>query len=701
MPLSRGLSLITSATLVLSLGLGARSGRFEVAAPPAPSMALQFSTYLGGSDLDLGSAIALDADGAVYVAGQTFSSDFPTRNAAMGYQGGPIAGADGFVVKYSPGGDRLVYATYLGGSLGAEVITAMAVDGQGRVYVAGTTTAPDFPARNPIHTYRGGGQLLSDAFVARLSADGTEVEFATFLGGTGDETATALALGDDGSVYLTGTTTSGDFPTTAGVVQPEPARGDERARTDAFIVKLIPDGVAFSLGYATYLGGTWDEVPHALAVDAGGHAWVAGMTNSDDFPLQAPLQNTFGGPLREFEGDGFVTRLTPDGTALGFSTYLGGTQDDQATGLALGDDGGVYLTGSTMSNTLPTTPGAYQTERRGLRERFAARLMPEGAGWRIDYATRLGAAGTTLGRAGLAADRAGRVWIAGATSAEQFPTAGAEQAAYGGGETDAFVARLDASGTALGAATLLGGSAGEAVTALALGPDRVCVTGGTGSGDFPTRGARQAVFDGPAAVGLRLTSAFVACFATVNEAPVLTRIAVRPDSVGLIAREEAVFTAEGLDQFGQPAFALAPVWTATGGAIDSAGRYTAGDAAGVFAVTATDTASGLSASAVVNLFSGVPTEDPAGLPTAFALYGNYPNPFNPQTTIRFDVKEPARVVLTVYDVLGRRRATLLAKDHAPGRYAVRFDARGWPSGLYLYVIEMGSFRAAQRMLLVR
>ncbi len=666
---------------------------------PTVRPALRFSTYLGGSEIDISSAIAIDRDGYVYVAGQTLSPDFPTRNAALPYQGGLFVGSDVFIAKLSPGGDSLVYATYLGG-MGEELVAALAVDDQGRVYLAGSTTSPDFPSRNSLQGYRGGNQLFADGFVARLSADGTVFDFVTHLGGTGDETVTALVLGEDGAVYVAGSTTSEDFPTTPGSLYS--ARIDTTTgRLDAFVVKLSPDGDAFDLGYATYLGGVWDEIPNALAVDEEGRLWMAGMTNSDDFPTRDPLQDTFSGPIRDGEGDVFLARLNEDASALDFSTYLGGNQDDEATGLALDAEGRVYLTGWTMSNDFPTTPGAYQTERQGLRERFLARFISLGTTWMLDYATRLSApGGFEMGRAGLAVDQAGRVWVAGATNSDQFPTVEAEQAVYGGGETDAFLARLDATGAVLGYATYLGGSQSEVVTALALGENMICTTGGTGSSNFPTRDALQAAFDGPQTAGLNLTSVFVTCFETVNQASVLTRVAVLPDSVGLIAQETVPFMAEGFDQFDQSLF-VHPMWTATGGTIDSTGRYTAGDDAGLFTVTATDSATGLSGTALINIFSGVNTEDGEALPTEFALYGNYPNPFNPQTTIRFDVKAPARVVLTLYDVLGRRQATLLEKDYAPGRYEVRFDGRGWPSGVYFYAVEMGDFRAVKKMLLVR
>jgi len=284
---------------------------------------LRFSTYLGGREIDLSTAIAVDQEGAVYIAGQTLSDDFPTQSPFQPYQGGPLAGADAFVAKLSPDGDSLLYATYLGGSLGEEIVAAMTVDEQGRVYVAGTTTSMDFPTQNALHGFRPGSQLFADAFVARLSPDGSTLEFSTYLGGTGDETATGLALGEDGSLYVTGTTTSTNFPTTPGVLQTDRHGDAASPHSDAFVVRLAPAGGGFALDYATYLGGARDEIPNALAVDDEGRAWVAGGTTSLDFPLHNALQSAYAGPIRNLEGDAFVARLSTDASSLDLATYLG------------------------------------------------------------------------------------------------------------------------------------------------------------------------------------------------------------------------------------------------------------------------------------------------------------------------------------------------------------------------------------------
>ena len=786
-PLANASRLILTCAAVLLMAGSVLSD--PVTAQPV----LRFSTYLGGSAVDLSTAITLDANGYVYVAGQTRSDDFPTRAPAQAYQGSPLVGTDAFIAKLSPDGDSLIYATYLGGSMGEEMIGALAVDDQGRVLVAGTTTSADFPTQNPLHGFRPGDQLFSDAFVARLSADGASVDFATYLGGTGDESALALALGADGSVVVTGTTTSADFPTTPGVIQPNRSGEQAPSRMDAFVARLMPAGDAFDLDYATYLGGARDDMPNALAVDANGRVWIAGATTSADFPLENALQSEYAGPIRNLEGDAFVARLSADATALDFATYLGGGQDDRASGVALDAGGRVVVTGATMSGNFPTTPGAYQSQRQALRERFVVWLEPVGGSWTLTESTRLGApSGFETGRAGVAIDRAGRAWIAGATASDQFPTRDAEQPLYGGGESDAFLARFDASGHTLGYATFLGGLDADVVTGVALGDDAVCVTGGTGSADFPVQAAVQSAFDGPSTAGPNLTSTFVTCFDAVNEAPVLTHLAVTPDTVALAPGATQLFVAEGADQFDQP-FPVTPQWAATGGTIDASGLYTAGTNPGTFAVSATGGASSVSDTAVVEIgddpipvelttFKGIVDEGTVlltwetasetnnagfevqqrakagedtwtkrafvegagtttrpqsyryrvpdlsdgihlfrlkqididgafeyspvvevalGAPQRFAFHGVYPNPSRGMTTIPFDVARATRVRLEAYDALGRRVAVIVDREYVPGRYRVEYDGRGWSSGMYFLVIEMGDFREVKQVVVLR
>ncbi len=359
---------------------------------------LLYGTYLGGTQDDAGTAIAVDASGMVYVTGTTLSrNNFPiSANAYQadlaGSGGEPtlpdphnfqafIAG-DAFVVKLNPAAAtpaaQLIYGTYIGGRLD-DAPLAIAVDANGFAYIAGYTLSPDFPVTAGASQTRYGGPdtinnvffNLGDGFVAKLSADGSKLLAATYLGGTGDDAIAALALDASANVYVTGCTTSyHDFPLTQGVLQSKhngpysPASGVDELLGDAFVAKLKPDlsGLVFS----TFLGGKGDDTGAAIAVDAGGNVYVAGQTNSPDFPLSADAaQKTFGGSggQNAFEqlGDGFVVQLTPAGNAMKYGTYLGGNGDDLIAGMAIDTSGNVYVSGSTMSGNFPVTKGAFQS----------------------------------------------------------------------------------------------------------------------------------------------------------------------------------------------------------------------------------------------------------------------------------------------------------------------------------------------------
>jgi hypothetical protein len=262
-----------------------------------------YSTFLGGSFTDRGNAIAVDANGFIYVTGHTNSNDFPTKNALQANYGGGLDNA--FVAKLNPqasGDDSLVYSTFLGGS-GSDKGLGIAVDGAGNVYVAGETSSADFPILNAMQPTYGGG--TSNAFVAEIDSTGTALVFATYLGGSGDDRAAALALDANNNIYITGSTASLDFPT-VNPVQPNSGGG-----SDAFVAELASDGSA--LGYATYLGGSGDENLYqngvnigAIAVDAAGNAYITGQTTSTDFPTVNPLQPTLAGGT-----NAFIAKISP------------------------------------------------------------------------------------------------------------------------------------------------------------------------------------------------------------------------------------------------------------------------------------------------------------------------------------------------------------------------------------------------------
>jgi hypothetical protein len=297
--------------------------------------ALVYSTYLGGSEFEEGRGIAVDGAGSAYVTGYTNSTDFPTKNALQPAIGGAKSA---FVAKLNGSGSALTYSTYLGGS-SYNAGFGIAADSAGNAYVTGWTDSTDFPTKNSLQAaYAGGGD---DAFVSKINATGSALVYSTYLGGSSEEAGVGIAVDSIGSAYVTGGTTSTDFPTKNPL---QPVNGGHE---DAFVSKLNPTGSA--LVYSTYLGGRNGDAGSGIAVDGAGSAYVTGGTNSGNFPKKNPLQKTIAG-----KADFFVSRLNPSGSALVYSTYLGGADSDVGLGIAVDSAGNAYVTGVTASTNFPT-----------------------------------------------------------------------------------------------------------------------------------------------------------------------------------------------------------------------------------------------------------------------------------------------------------------------------------------------------------
>jgi len=333
-----------------------------------PAGVLVYASVLGGSlaDSSVGQAIAVDAAGHAYVTGITNSAshDFPTTPGA--YRTGecdnvlPFAN-DGFVAKLSTDGSTLLYSTVLCGS-GDDSPAGIAVDAAGSAYVAGATASSDFPTVNPFQAMRGGGPVDITGFVSKLTPDGSQLAYSTYLGGSESQVVGGIAVDEQGNAYVTGETASSDFPTTPGVLQEHAGnRLCIEGCTDAFVTKLDPSGSA--LVYSTYLFGELDDAGSRIAVDRTGNAYVVGTTYSSYFPIVDAFQASNRGL-----DDVFVAKLDPDGTQLIYSSYLGGsrldpspsTGVDQGSSLALDPTGNAYVVGYTLSYDFPTTPSAFQ-----------------------------------------------------------------------------------------------------------------------------------------------------------------------------------------------------------------------------------------------------------------------------------------------------------------------------------------------------
>jgi hypothetical protein len=472
---------------------------------------LVYSTFLGGSGdpnaalVGGGSnAIAVDAAGNAYVAGQTFSSDFPMTPGAFQTTdpGGEYQSLTAFVTKLNAAGTALVYSTYMGGSV-FDSAYAIVVDAAGNAYVAGQTNSTDFPVTQGAFQVQNNaaGLKVGNAFVTKLNPAGTALVYSTYLGGScepvvsigGDRSAQSVPTGEQdgadaiavdaaGNAYVTSTAVSTDFPVTASAYQTHNNAAANQI-TNAFVAKLNPTGTA--LVYSTYLGGSGARGPNtapvtpyagdaswALAVDSAGDAYVAGIAFSSDFPVtQGAFQTTnrfsykgYGGP------NAFIAKLNPSGTALVYSTYLGGsggfidvTPDfymfggDQATGLAIDNAGDAYITGSTASADFPVTAGAYQSTNNYPADTgynaFVVELNPAGSA--LAYSTYLGGNGSNpnvessesivaIGDVAnaLARDGSGNVYVTGAAESANFPvSSGAFQATIQARQ-NAFVAKL-------------------------------------------------------------------------------------------------------------------------------------------------------------------------------------------------------------------------------------------------------------------
>jgi YVTN family beta-propeller protein len=498
--------LVTANGAPLDLSTTPQVNGLEITAPFSPTLPpsspfvriaasadLLFSTYLGGSTGEDAVGIGVDGAGGVYVTGLTNSIDFPATPGA--FDPAMQGFFETYVAKLNPSGTALEYASYLGGD-GGELTYDLAVDEAGHAFVTGYTRSPNFPITPG--AYKTSISGLTDAFVIKVNLTGTDLEYSTYIGGNYLEWGYGLAIDESGSAYVSGLTTSGDFPTTPGAFQPD--RSDPASYYDDFVVKLNPDGSA--LEYSTYLAGTdWDEA-WDIAVDSAGNAYVTGYTASTDFP-------TTPGAFQTDFHHAFIIKLNPTGSDLVYGTFLGGSGTELGRGIAVDEAGHAYVTGDTTSSNFPTTPGAFQTTPPGGTDAFVVKLNPAGSA--LVYSTYLGGSDGDNGN-GITIDSLGRAYVAGSTGSADFPTTpNAFQTIISDG--DAFVVKLNAAGSGLAYSTFLGGSDGESGSAIAADEaGNAYIGGGTSSADFPTSvDAYDTTYDGA------WSDAFITKLATGNE----------------------------------------------------------------------------------------------------------------------------------------------------------------------------------------
>ena len=463
---------------------------------------LLYSTFLGGSNMDTASDIAVDATGAAYVVGSTWSADFPTISGSYDatYNGGTtFEPGDVFVAKLKADGSGLVYATYLGGSF-SEVGYGIAIDGSGNAYVTGVTSSTDFPTTAGAYDTSFNGHFRN-AFVAKLNPTGNVLVYSTFLGGGShpqlngtEDIGHDIAVDMTGNAYITGWTQSENFPTTPGAFQTDFGGG----HGDAFVTKLNPNGSA--LVYSSYLGGdsplnfNIGDIGYGIAVDLEGNAYVTGVSVSGNFP-------TTSGAYRPTGSSAFLTKVNSAGTDLVYSTFF---CDCVAWGYSVAVDSTqhAYITGLAEDANFPTTPGAFQsTHNGGNQDAFVAKMNP--AGNNLVFATYLGGNQNDSGSS-IVVNTDGNAYVSGWTWSANFPTtAGAYQTSFGSGPEATFVTKLNAAGSGLRYSTFLGStdfSTGRGQYASSIAVDsagNTYIGGTTTSPNFPiTSGAFQTTHAG-------------------------------------------------------------------------------------------------------------------------------------------------------------------------------------------------------------
>ena len=385
--------------------------------------------------------------------------------------------------------DPLIYSTYLGGS-GADVGYGIAVDSAGDAFVVGQTYSTDFPTAAGAFQMacRGksgrGCSRHGEAFVAKLNPTGTALIYSTYLGGSGGDSASAIAIDRGGNAYITGQTYSINFPTTPGAFQSNCRHNHPCGKGDVFVAKLNATGS--SLIYSTYVAGSGTDWAAGIVVDKAGNAYVTGGTSSTNFPVTPGAFQTVCQDELCALGDAFVAKLNPAGSALVYSTYLGGIANDYGRGIAVDKAGNAYITGGTTSTNFPVTAGAFQAvcgdAGCALDDAFVAKLNPTGTA--LVYSTYLGGNDYDIGT-GIVLDRGGNAYVVGVTGSTDFPTKNPLQSSNAGAG-DAFITKLNSSGTALAFSTYLGGDGQDNGSGITLdNAGNIYVIGGTSSNNFP------------------------------------------------------------------------------------------------------------------------------------------------------------------------------------------------------------------------
>ena len=461
---------------------GFKIGEYDTTEDLTIDPELIYSTFLGGSNIDNGYAIAIDSTGNAYITGSVNSTEYPTTAGAFDLsQNGDY---DVFISKLNSTGTALVYSTYLGAG-NADYASDIALDSSNCAYVVGNTSSMNFPMINGMFDTSINSTM--DAFITKLNASGNALVYSSFLGGSANDTAEGVVVDSLGFAYVTGITYSSNYPVISGSYDITFNSGE----CDAFLTKVNATGTA--LIFSTYIGGNSYDYAYDLTLDSSGYIYVLCTTYSANFPVTSGSYDT----SQNGNYDIAVTKFNTAGSALVYSAFIGGSSYEVGNGIAVDSSGNVYITGQTYSSDYPVTTGAYDTIfNGGDYDAFVTKLSPTGIS--LIYSTFLGGSVTEVGN-GIAVDSSGNAYVTGHTYSSNFPTtSNGYDTSFNGGDYDAFITKINQAGNALSYASFLGGSGVDSGYGLAVDSgENVYIVGSTRSSNYPvTAGVADSVFNG-------------------------------------------------------------------------------------------------------------------------------------------------------------------------------------------------------------
>ncbi|MHA2106007.1 MAG: hypothetical protein ACW981_21475 [Candidatus Hodarchaeales archaeon] len=443
---------------------------------------LEFSTFFGGSNFDSGRGIFVDTEKNFYFFGSTRSEDFPTKNAYNSTYSGRF---DIFLSKFSPGGEELLFSTFIGGS-GDEFAQSLFVDAFGYIYLSGYTSSSDFPTKNAYDTTFGG---KNDVFLIKMSNDGKEILFSTFLGGSDFEFLRSFHIDANQHIYLTGETHSNDFPTKNAYDDTYNGGINASESGDTFLTKLSSDGK--DLIFSTYIGGSNTDILIGQVLDDENNIYLSGTTQSPDFPTKNAFNGTYnnGSDLINGAGDGVIVKFSSNGQELLFSTYFGGSGYDHIGKVLIDNENNIIFTTFTGSPDLPTKNAFYPNFGGGVD---IALTKMTADGQNLLFSTYFGGTGddsVTMNTF----DTFNNIILVGKTSSHDFPKIG-DNNHSAGGKTDIFISKISGEGLVFYSKVIGGTETDEIFGTVIDNSDNVYIVGVTDSPDFPVRQAFQTQF---------------------------------------------------------------------------------------------------------------------------------------------------------------------------------------------------------------